>query len=107
LKAQLGNTVAELGFDDAAGAERARELLAADHPGLDREDATLRLTTNDGPRVLIEVLRTLDGAQLSPVTLAVHEPSLDDVFLKLTGRHAESAEPEKVEETARGRRGAA
>ena len=29
---------------------------------------------------------------LSPATLAVHEPSLDDVFLALTGHRAESEE---------------
>jgi hypothetical protein len=39
--------------------------------------------------LLVDVLRELDGAQLAPATLAVHEPSLDDVFLALTGRHAE------------------
>ncbi|MDQ4108978.1 MAG: daunorubicin/doxorubicin resistance ABC transporter ATP-binding protein DrrA, partial [Actinomycetota bacterium] len=67
--------------------------------------------TNEGPRVLIEVLRDLDGAGLAPSALAVHEPSLDDVFLTLTGRHAEIAEPgeEPVEAQGgrRGRRGAA
>jgi AcrR family transcriptional regulator len=49
----------------------------------------VRLSSNEGPRLLVDVLRELDGAQLSPATLAVHEPSLDDVFLALTGRHAE------------------
>ena len=49
----------------------------------------VRLGSNEGPRLLVDVLRELDGAQLAPNTLAVHEPSLDDVFLALTGRHAE------------------
>jgi hypothetical protein len=60
--------------------------------------------------VLIGVLRELDGAGLSPSTLTVHEPSLDDVFLKLTGRHAESAEVTTEQPTPgrrRRRRGAA
>jgi len=109
LKAQLGNTVAELGFEDEAGAERARELLAGRHAGLDREGTTLRLSTNDGARVLIDVLRALDGAAMSPATLAVHEPSLDDVFLALTGRHAEDvgAAEEPAAGGRRRRRGAA
>jgi daunorubicin resistance ABC transporter ATP-binding subunit len=89
LKAQLGSTVAELGFEDASIAEQARELLAGRHPGVEREVAMVRLSSNEGPRLLVDVLRELDGAQLSPATLAVHEPSLDDVFLALTGRHAE------------------
>jgi daunorubicin resistance ABC transporter ATP-binding subunit len=89
LKAQLGSTVAELGFDDASIAEQARALLAGRHPGAEREVTLVRLSSNEGPRLLVDVLRELDGAQLSPTTLAVHEPSLDDVFLALTGRHAE------------------
>jgi daunorubicin resistance ABC transporter ATP-binding subunit len=102
LKAQLGNTVAEMGFEDDTGAERARELLARAHPA-EREGSIVRLSTNEGPRVLIGVLRELDGAGLSPSTLTVHEPSLDDVFLKLTGRHAESTET-TGDEPAPGRR---
>jgi ABC-2 type transport system ATP-binding protein len=109
LKAQLGSTVAEIGFEDEATAERARVLLIGRYASLEKEGSTVRLNTNEGPRVLIDVLRELDSAGLSPSTLAVHEPSLDDVFLALTGRHAESAET--VEEPAgvgrRRRRGAA
>jgi ABC-2 type transport system ATP-binding protein len=115
LKAQLGSTVAELGFEDELGAERARDLLAARHASVEREVSTVRLSTDEGPRVLIDVLRELDAAGLSPATLGVHEPSLDDVFLSLTGHHAESAESAEVAEVAepvalsgrRRRRGAA
>jgi ABC-2 type transport system ATP-binding protein len=108
LKAKLGSTVAELGFDDEARAERAHTLLTETQPNVDREERTLRLTTNDGARVLIDVLRTLDAGDLAPASLAVHEPSLDDVFLAITGRHAEAAEPDMAEAPAgrRRRRGA-
>ncbi|HEX6400231.1 MAG TPA: ATP-binding cassette domain-containing protein [Actinomycetota bacterium] len=104
LKSQLGSSVAELGFEDEARAERARDLLAPRHAGVEREDSSVRLSTNEGPRVLIDVLRELDEAGLSPASLGVHEPSLDDVFLALTGRHAESAEISDAETTGRGRR---
>jgi hypothetical protein len=36
-------------------------------------------------------LRALDGEAIVPVALTVREPSLDDVFLALTGHHAEEA----------------
>jgi hypothetical protein len=70
----------------------------------ERDGATLRLTSDDGSRLLIDVLRLLDDQDLAPVTLAVRDPSMDDVFLALTGHRAEA-------ETAangarRGRRGA-
>ncbi|HET6791698.1 MAG TPA: ATP-binding cassette domain-containing protein [Actinomycetota bacterium] len=107
LKAQLGSTVAELGFEDAFVAEQARALLAGRHPGVEREMNMVRLGSNEGPRLLVDVLRELDGAQLAPLTLAVHEPSLDDVFLSLTGRHAEEkseADEGAPEGPGRGRR---
>ena len=109
LKAQLGSTVAELGFEDESIAEQARVVLAERHPSVEREGSSVKLASNEGPRLLIDVLRELDGAGLSPATLAVHEPSLDDVFLKLTGRHAEEtvAGDEPVVAGRRRRRGAA
>jgi daunorubicin resistance ABC transporter ATP-binding subunit len=103
LKAQLGSSVAELGFEDEAGAERARLLLAPRFVGVDREVSSLRLSTNEGPRVLIDVLRELDAAGLSPASLGLHEPSLDDVFLSLTGRHAEGEDTEAADASGRRR----
>jgi len=74
-----------------ARALRAGELLGerlATQP--ERDGATLRLATDDGSRLLIDALRLLDDHQLAPATLAVREPSMDDVFLVLTGHRAES-----------------
>src|SRR5438132_7337069 len=87
LKARMGSTVIELGFEHESGADRSVEVvsrLVAGHP--ERDGSTLRLTSDDGPRVLIEVLRSLDAAGLVPVTLTVRQPRLDAVFLALTGR---------------------
>jgi ABC-2 type transport system ATP-binding protein len=90
LKAQLGSTVIELGMDESARALQAGDLLAERLQARpERDGATVRLTSDDGSRLLIDVLRLLDDHQLAPATLAVREPSMDDVFLALTGRHAE------------------
>jgi len=100
LKSRLGSTVIELALADEGNAARAEAVVAPFVPGRpEREGNTLRLTSDDGPRVLIEVLRSLDAEDLTPTGLAVREPSLDDVFLALTGRHAEPAavpDPEAV-----------
>jgi daunorubicin resistance ABC transporter ATP-binding subunit len=91
LKSRLGSTVIEIGLADEGQAIRAEVLLAPFASGRpEREGAMVRLTSDDGPRRLIEVLRSLDGQDLAPGSLAVREPSLDDVFLALTGRHAET-----------------
>jgi ABC-2 type transport system ATP-binding protein len=91
LKAELGSTVVEMDVRGDGRAERAAELLSNSIGGrVEREGAKLRITSDRGAHVLIDVLRALDGDDLSPDTLTVREPSLDDVFLSLTGRHVEA-----------------
>jgi daunorubicin resistance ABC transporter ATP-binding subunit len=90
LKSQLGSTVVEMDLHGDGRAERALTLLSDRIGGrIEREGETLRITSDQGARVLIEVLRSLDGDGLEPDTLTVREPSLDDVFLALTGHRAE------------------
>jgi daunorubicin resistance ABC transporter ATP-binding subunit len=91
LKARLGTTVIEVGFADERQAMRALDRLAGVGDGAERDGTLLRLKSNQPTRALIEVLRTLDAADLEPASLTVREPSLDDVFLTLTGRRAQSA----------------
>jgi ABC-2 type transport system ATP-binding protein len=94
LKAALGSTVVEVGFADPATTERAGTVLAGlDGVAPERDGDAFRLTADDGARTLMTVLRALDGRDLAPTRVAVREPSLDDVFLALTGHKAEPAEP--------------
>jgi ABC-2 type transport system ATP-binding protein len=107
LKSQLGSTVVEMRFEGHGGSERAAGLLTGHVNGhVERDDGTIRITSNDGARILIDVLRTLDTNDIEPDTLAVREPSLDDVFLKLTGHHAESDDLPSTE-PVKARRGGA
>jgi len=103
LKAQLGSTVIELGMGEAARALKAGDLLAERlRTRPERDGATVRLTSGDGARQLIDVLRLLDDHQLAPTTLAVREPSMDDVFLALTGHRAEDEAAAEGEAAAAG-----
>jgi ABC-2 type transport system ATP-binding protein len=91
LKARLGGTVVDLTLPDPAAAVRASARLTSAlgvEARLDGSD--LEVTVPDGPRTVVEVLRALDAAGLAPVGLAVREPSLDDVFLSLTGHRTEA-----------------
>jgi daunorubicin resistance ABC transporter ATP-binding subunit len=107
LKANLGSTVIELGMEDGAAAIRATEILTRTLPLIpERDGETVRLTSEDGARILIGALRSLEDEGLVPAKLAVHEPSLDDVFLSLTGHRAELADAqEHAEAPTRGRAG--
>jgi hypothetical protein len=66
---------------------------------IQREGERLRITSDRGAHVLIEVLRLLGGDGMEPDTLTVREPSLDDVFLAITGHHAD---PESGEDAGDG-----
>jgi ABC-2 type transport system ATP-binding protein len=51
----------------------------------------------EGPTVLLETVRRLDDANISIEDIALHRPTLDDVFLSLTGHAAEMALEESLE----------
>jgi ABC-type multidrug transport system ATPase subunit len=106
LKSQLGSTVAELRFGQEGQAGRAMELLAGNVSGrVELEGTTVRITAEGGAHILVEVLRILDADGLEPEGLAVREPSLDDVFIALTGHHAENPDEQERPDEAVGRRG--
>jgi ABC-2 type transport system ATP-binding protein len=91
LKRRLGNTIIEVRLADAAAAERARSRLEAIGGAEVLDDGrTVALTVGDAGRAVLEVVRTLDAGGVTPEWLTVREPTLDDVFLQLTGRKAEA-----------------
>lgn len=90
LKADLGETVLDLGFSEPAVALRAAEVLRVGWPTVPVVDGTMvELSVDAGPSQVMIALRHLDEAGLVPTTMTLREPSLDDVFLSLTGRRAE------------------
>ena len=90
LKADLGATVLELGFERPDRASEAARLLEGVSSAPMRvEGTTIELNVDGGTSLVIEALRRLGEADLPPSTLALREPSLDDVFLSLTGHRAE------------------
>jgi ABC-type multidrug transport system ATPase subunit len=106
LKTRLGNTVLSVTFantDDASrGVELIRELSPT--PAI-IEGTVVDLTVDRGPAVAADVLRRLDGAGITLAGLALREPSLDDVFLNLTGHKAEDITEFLADEAPAGRRG--
>jgi ABC-type multidrug transport system ATPase subunit len=100
LKARFGTTVVDIGLASVARARRARTVLAP--LGIhkpEQRDSGVRLSVADGPHALLDALRALDADGLVPTSLELREPSLDDVFLALTGRPADE---ESTDETTRG-----
>jgi ABC-2 type transport system ATP-binding protein len=94
LKSELRGdaVVAELAPD--TDAEKAR-LVVAELPGIRDatvEGRTVRARVNDGAHSVPDVLAALDGVALPVTAITVARPSLDDVYLKHTGRSFAAAE---------------
>ena len=81
LKSQLGDTVIELELHSADEATRAAELTG----GTLAAGTIVRLVMSDGPTTLRDALNQLATAGIAPAHVALREPTLDDVFLSLTG----------------------
>jgi len=101
LKAQFGSAVLEVGLPDEATATRAEMLLAS--YGVERDGNQICVKDVDGPRIFVDALCTLEGAGLTPSTMAIREPSLADVFLALTGRRTESDDDAEQQATTENR----
>jgi ABC-2 type transport system ATP-binding protein len=80
LKRRISGDTVELTFGDDAAAAAAAALLAGVVEG-----ALVRLQLPSAVEGLPDVFRALDEAGLSALSVAVHRPTLDDVFLSLTG----------------------
>lgn len=66
-------------------------------------ESTISGPVSGGSRVLVDAIRLLDTASVEIADIALRRPTLDDVFLALTGHGAEDDAP--VPSTGRGRRG--
>jgi ABC-2 type transport system ATP-binding protein len=86
LKRQVAGDVVRLGV--AGSRDRVIDLVS----GLPfvreaaPEDDLVRLYVDRGDVAVPQLLRVLDGEGLSPDSISLHRPSLDDVFLRQTGR---------------------
>jgi ABC-2 type transport system ATP-binding protein len=90
LKAELGATVLTVTLPSDEAAARAAELLVPLAPRAPVVDGTsVSLTVERGAAVATEVLRSLDQHGTDVLGLSMREPSLDDVFLRLTGHRTE------------------
>ena len=109
LKSRLASDVLEVKVE-AADLSRAADALrniGTDAPQRDEATGRLTLPVAEGAQSLIEAVRALDEAGVALTDLSLRRPSLDDVFLALTGEASKSqlgtSKPAKSEGTERKR----
>jgi ABC-2 type transport system ATP-binding protein len=98
LKAQIGGDVLQMQFHDLVQLRAAADSLTGvgtSDPQLDEDALSLTIPTRDGVDDLLAAVRVLDAQGIRPDDLHIRKPSLDDVFLTLTGQPADDAGAEE------------
>lgn len=98
LKARMGGERLEITVSDVARISAAEEILARlglDRPSVDQHTRKLSVAVEAGTGPLVEAIRQLDAASIGISDIGIRRPTLDDVFLTLTGHAAadNDAEP--------------
>jgi ABC-2 type transport system ATP-binding protein len=107
LKSQIGGERLELTVskvDELPGTVEILSKLGVGEPKTDERTRFAGVAVEGGSAVLIEALRQLDAAGIVVQDVGIRRPTLDDVFLSLTGHAAEEAAEEAAAAKKRGRR---
>jgi ABC-2 type transport system ATP-binding protein len=102
LKAQIGGHRVVVALVDAADNAAASAILArygAGEPHSSNDGRGLDVAVTDGPPALQHVLADMRSASIDLHDAGMRRPTLDDVFLKLTGHTAEKTVDETEDET--------
>jgi ABC-2 type transport system ATP-binding protein len=99
LKLQVGGERIEVVIRDRGSIDEARALLARDAGSdttLDEHTRRLTVPAHGGAQTLVQIVRDFDDAGIQIDDIALRRPTLDDVFLALTG-HASVEETQDAE----------
>jgi len=95
LKARVGGEVLSLRVAERDKVSQAAGAVLGLGPGggsVDGHTGEINVPVGaDGPAILTEAIRRLDAEKIALADIGIHRPSLDDVFLKLTGHAAEGS----------------
>ena len=95
LKALIGGDVITFTFNSDNDVKKAQQLIE----NSETEKNQLRVTVENGAEKIPDLLKHLSNNKLEVVSVTANKPSLDDVFLQVTGYRLEGAEEEeKLEE---------
>jgi len=86
LKGKVGKDRLELTLSNNVAFTKAIDLLGKDVADSDKKNRTVTVVIKDTNKDIKAVLETLSSNKVTLESMAVHKPTLDDVFLSLTGK---------------------
>lgn len=89
LKAQVGTESINLSFEEEAQVAQAQQLMAARADRVQVDKKTLRLYLKQAAQHVPAIMNELQAHHLPPHSLTLTQPTLDDVFLQVTGQRFE------------------
>jgi ABC-2 type transport system ATP-binding protein len=102
LKQRVGSERLEIKIAEISNFEKAKKMVNGDDLYSDSKNRTLSLATKGGVGQLKQVLNCLGEAGINVENISFRSPTLDDVFLTLTGRTTEENHFEKQEKLTEG-----
>ncbi|HAG27658.1 TPA: daunorubicin/doxorubicin resistance ABC transporter ATP-binding protein DrrA [Patescibacteria group bacterium] len=94
LKSKVGNERLELVIKDSENFARAVSVLANYKFIKNDEERTINITIDSGVQEIAKILSLIEQNSVQIESLSLHKPTLDDVFLQLTGHEAEDKKVE-------------
>jgi len=98
LKAKVGSERIEIVIDTEENFKKALGLIRGEGLKQNPEDRSISIATDGSVREIKRILDVLYDAKIEISSLSVHKPSLDDVFMGLTGHEAIKQEETKIYE---------
>ena len=92
LKAMVGKERLELTIEKESDFTKAKNAVTGEAKEVHEEERKISIATDGTVADLKRVLDAMTEAQVEVETFSLHKPTLDDVFLKLTGHAAETIE---------------
>jgi ABC-2 type transport system ATP-binding protein len=98
LKQMVGTERLEITFINTNYFEKAKEVIQVEKFHADNKMRTISFVTTGGVHQLRQVLSQLDEANIEVENVSFHSPTLDDVFLILTGHSTEHSKGKEEKE---------
>ena len=97
LKQKVGKERVEVTFSSTEAFKKAKELIKSEGVIADADKKLISIHTDGKGKEVKDLLVTLEKANIEIDSLNLHKPTLDDVFMQLTGHEAEAAQPDTKE----------